>query len=206
MQETGGDANESAEVFGEHLFGERVSKLASVSAGVASVSFYRHIKCVLDDFVQAGGDEDAADSVIPHFDCRAFAVPSDNEALDAVRWRCAYDCIKNSQQRFAQMTLASSGNNHSEILHKVSAAGAVEIAEEKIGQRCADVDEGVKYGFLVKKATIFKEVVDRKTLKTAFAEQTGIVAKVMLAAFRDENSESQEEARELLMAKRWPIT
>jgi tRNA(His) guanylyltransferase len=92
----------------EHTFSGRVIKLVSITAGFASVRFAKHIR---DQLIQ-GQDADL-DLGTPHFDCRAFSVPDEDEVLAAIHWRCAFDCVRNSEGRFADALLGH------RVLHKL---------------------------------------------------------------------------------------
>ncbi|QDT14984.1 tRNA(His) guanylyltransferase Thg1 family protein [Alienimonas californiensis] len=67
------------------FFDGRVQKLASVLAGLATVSFNEQVAAVLPTFADR----------LPHFDARAWAVPTREDAADAFLWR-ERDATKNS--------------------------------------------------------------------------------------------------------------
>ena len=75
---------------GDHFFGGRVLKLASVLAGMATINF----ALSLPDRARVADKR-------PHFDCRVFSVPNREEASNALLWR-AQDAIKNSIQSVGQ--------------------------------------------------------------------------------------------------------
>lgn len=75
----------------EYPFGGRYQKLCSVLSGFASASFARMVLRLLP------GKADA----VPHFDARAWQVPTLAEALDVFYWR-EDDAVKNSVQMAAR--------------------------------------------------------------------------------------------------------
>lgn len=98
---------------GEIMFGGRVLKLASVLAGMASTKFA--LACPHRDRVR---------TLVPHFDCRVFGVPSRTEAANALLWR-SQDCRKNSIQMVAQSHFSHKS------LHKKSQREMLEMLEDK---------------------------------------------------------------------------
>ncbi len=72
-------------------FSGRFQKLESLLAGFCSAFFTKRLTEYLPEKAHA----------IPHFDCRAFVVPSIQEAYHAVLWR-QQDCTKNAISMAAQ--------------------------------------------------------------------------------------------------------
>jgi tRNA(His) guanylyltransferase len=166
-----------------HTFSARVEKLVSVTAGIASVRFNKHMERLIgvDDFGT------------PHFDCRAFSVPDEDEVLAAIHWRCAFDWIRNSKSRFAAEFLGYPA------LNGMSSQEAVELVESKFGKRWEDLEEHVKYGWLVKKG-VEKEGVDLRTGEVAITTRKEVVSRTVLDCVR----KGVSEGREWLMGKFWP--
>jgi len=79
---------------GTHMFGGRIQKIASIAAGYTSARFNHHLSTVPD--VPPGKVGTA------HFDCLIFSVPSTDELLNNVMWRCRTDCRRNSKFQFAR--------------------------------------------------------------------------------------------------------
>lgn len=75
------------------LFGGKLFKIQSVLAGMASARFA---------LLAARYWPERVAKMIPHFDCRAFAVPSRTEAVNALIWREA-DAMRNAIQAVAQL-------------------------------------------------------------------------------------------------------
>jgi tRNA(His) 5'-end guanylyltransferase len=72
-------------------FSGRFQKLESLLAGFCSAYFNKH----LDFYLPEKADQ------VPYFDCRAFVVPTVQEAYHAVLWR-QQDCTKNAVSMAAQ--------------------------------------------------------------------------------------------------------
>jgi tRNA(His) 5'-end guanylyltransferase len=97
---------------GVQSFNERIQKLSSLSASYCSVSFNRH----LSDRLQKQPEPKVKDSAYAklgtaHFDARFFAVPSVEEALNCLLWRCRNDAVRNSVTAFAR-TMYSTKQMH----------------------------------------------------------------------------------------------
>jgi tRNA(His) guanylyltransferase len=71
---------------GETLFGGKVQKLASVLAALATSAFCARAAEYWPDRVV---------NMLPHFDARAFSLPSKTEAVNAILWR-EQDATKNA--------------------------------------------------------------------------------------------------------------
>lgn len=98
-------------------FNGRVQKLSTLMSGYASVRFYHHLRCIVEDqeygahvSVFARGMEhplrDASDEkpfssktigamAAAHFDARLFQVPTLAEVVNCIYWRNAFDCVRN---------------------------------------------------------------------------------------------------------------
>lgn len=74
----------------EPLFGGKVHKMTSVLASYATAAFGQQL---IKHFSFGAGEDYASE--LPHFDCRAFQLPSKVEAANAFLWR-AMDARKNS--------------------------------------------------------------------------------------------------------------
>jgi tRNA(His) guanylyltransferase len=88
---------------GVQIFNDRVQKLCSVTAGYSSVHFNKH----LAEYLQSQPEpkiKDSADRVIgtAYFDARFFSVPSLDEALNCIIWRCRNDAVRNAVGAFAR--------------------------------------------------------------------------------------------------------
>lgn len=146
----------------EHHYNGRVQKLASLTAGFATMAFNRALLDVsIDLFVDAYDpdkstqDEDAylsnlsAKHAKAWFDARVYAVDSDIEAFNSVLWRIR-DAEKNSRSMFAQAYC-----KHKD-LQKMTGKEQVQFCKETTGNDYDLVDDRYKYGILVKKEKYIK--------------------------------------------------
>lgn len=131
--------------FGVGSFNDRVQKIVSLAAAFTSVRFNLHLTTAVAAFPEpAVRDSDVLGTA--HFDGRLFTVPSVEEALNCVLWRCRGDAIRNSVSAFAR-TLFSTKE-----LHKKSTATMVEMIEKQKGVDFSDaVPSWAAEGTLVKK-------------------------------------------------------
>lgn len=96
---------------GVGAFGERVQKLSSLAASYTSVNFVKHLITAVDaqpEPVLKGGRDVL---LTAHFDARIFAVPSIEEALNNLLWRCRNDAVRNAVSSFAR-TMYSTKDMH----------------------------------------------------------------------------------------------
>ncbi|KAI2465791.1 glycoside hydrolase family 55 protein [Annulohypoxylon bovei var. microspora] len=102
---------------GVQLFDERVQKLASLAASYCSVRFNSHLAAALDlPLLEASGGDGVLGSA--HFDARFFTVPTAEEALNCLLWRCRGDAVKSSASAFAR-TLLGQGEVHGKTTAEV---------------------------------------------------------------------------------------
>lgn len=85
---------------GVHSFNQRVQKLGSLSASYCSVRFNLHLTASLSEIPEPKVDEKVLGTA--HFDARLFAVPSVEEALNCLIWRCRNDAVRNAISSFAR--------------------------------------------------------------------------------------------------------
>jgi tRNA(His) guanylyltransferase len=85
---------------GIRSFNDRVQKIASLAAGFTSARFNMHI-CAA---VVATSDPRVKEGILgtAYFDARLFTVPTAEEALNCVLWRCRGDAVRNSVGAFAR--------------------------------------------------------------------------------------------------------
>jgi tRNA(His) guanylyltransferase len=87
---------------GVGAFNERVQKLGSLAASYCSVHFVKHLMTCLEQNPEPdvkGGREVLWTA---HFDARLFVVPSLEEALSNLVWRCRNDAVRNAVNSFAR--------------------------------------------------------------------------------------------------------
>ncbi|KAF1945347.1 Thg1-domain-containing protein [Clathrospora elynae] len=98
---------------GVQSFNERVQKLASLGASYCSVRFNKHLAGCLERMpeppLKGMGEVEVLGTA--YFDARFFAVPSIEEALNNLLWRCRTDAVRNAVSAFAR-TMYSTKEMH----------------------------------------------------------------------------------------------
>ncbi|KAI2602336.1 glycoside hydrolase family 55 protein [Hypoxylon sp. NC1633] len=93
---------------GVQLFNERVQKLVSLAASYCSVRFNAHLASALASSTGNGPNVGDVQLRMAHFDARFFAVPSGEEALNCLLWRCRGDAVRNSVNSLARTLFSQS--------------------------------------------------------------------------------------------------
>ena len=125
---------------GSTMFDGRVQKLTSVLASLASTKFLMEM---LDKFP----NKINADGRLPHFDARAFVLPSKIEAANCILWR-VNDAVKNSIQMLAQSEFS-----HKELLGKNTNELQNKLFVEK-GINWNDLPRSLKQGDFIRKERV----------------------------------------------------
>lgn len=138
------------------FFGNRLCKLQSIIAAMATSKFnqlallntLKDLPCSKEDAVQIIND-----ALLYEFDCKAWAVPNENDAFAAILYR-QNDCIRNSKEAVAQYFFS-----HND-LHKRTTDEQIAMVKDKYGiDWNADYNDGEKYGrFIIKYGLEFPEV------------------------------------------------
>ena len=118
---------------GVQSFNERVQKLSSLAASYCSVRFNKH----LADFLESNPEPRVKPVTYEklgtaHFDARFFAVPSVEEALNCLLWRCRNDAVRNSVNGFARTmytTAQMHGKKTAELLEMMEKEKGVKFEE-----------------------------------------------------------------------------
>jgi tRNA(His) 5'-end guanylyltransferase len=146
-------------------FNERVQKLSSLAASYCSVRFNTHLAAFLAANPEPRVKESAFERLgTAHFDARFFAVPSVEEALNCILWRCRNDAVRNSVNAFARTMYSTNemhGKTSKELLEMMRIEKDVEF--EKAVPRWA------VEGCLLKREQVEHEGVN---LKTGAVEKT----------------------------------
>jgi len=167
----------------------RVDKVASVFASTATLRFNMNL---LKEFENLSSNTTEEYQEMLHsklfkavFDGRAFGVPDDIEAFNAVLWRMR-DAEKNSKSMFCQRWVG-----HKKTLN-MNGDEKVILCKKETGQDWNDQRDGYKYGFLIKKQ-LFKISVDNKYLKYgdehSSSERTRIIIIEQKINFSEKNVE-----------------
>jgi len=125
------------------IFGGRVDKIASLAAAFATQKFNKEL-------FRSGKYPDKVFKA--SFDGRVFGVDSEEEAFNTVLWRIR-DAEKNSRSIFA-----STFCSHKDLLNKTGEE-KIKFCLKNTGKNWNDLEDGYKYGFLVKKELFKKEVI-----------------------------------------------
>lgn len=132
---------------GEFLFNGKKYKILSNLAAMATSKFVIDANKYWPDHVE---------KMVPSFDCRAFNVESDIEAMNHVLWRYK-DCVRNSISM-----VAHSNFSHTE-LHKKSTTEKLSMLRLRKNVEWEDYSNECKYGiFVYRKPT--EVVLDEKEL------------------------------------------
>jgi len=131
-----------------HLdFDGKVQKIATLSAGLASVCFYKHLKSEPFDTELT----DHIERTKPYFDSRIFNVPSNIELVNNVLWRASWDFRRNSISTLAQAHFSP------KQLHGKNTKQQMEMMQEK-GISWDAQPDWYKFGVFAKREKYIKEV------------------------------------------------
>ncbi|UPX15198.1 uncharacterized protein EKO05_0005655 [Ascochyta rabiei] len=147
---------------GVQAFNERIQKLSSLAASYCSVRFNAHLAA----FLTASPEPKVKDSAFgrlgtAHFDARFFAVPSVEESLNCIMWRCRNDAVRNSVGAFAR-TVYSTREMHGKKTQELVEAMRNEkgiVFEEAVPRWAIE-------GCLLKREQVEHEGVNLKTGET----------------------------------------
>ncbi|KAI5460681.1 tRNAHis guanylyltransferase-domain-containing protein [Mariannaea sp. PMI_226] len=173
-------------------FSDRVMKIATLAAGFCSVHFYTHLMKALEETPEPMV-KDFASLPLPHFDGRLFNVPSVEECLNNIIWRCRGDAIRNSISAFAR------GLFSAKQLHGKNKNEMVEMAKQEKGIIFREsVPPWAPEGSIVKKKLVKTGGVDAKTGKA--------VTVVRMTTHCDDRGMTNfsEENLALVRDKYWP--
>ena len=180
------------------LYSGRVDKIASVFASKATLIFNRTL---IEELNRLKVTEDSKSPLVKRevdeyiemiesklftaiFDGRAFGVPNDVEAFNALLFRMR-DAEKNSKSMFTQVH-----SSHKETLN-MNGDEKVKYCLETTGKDWNDLRGGYKYGFLIKKEA-YEVQVDKVRFPKS-QEDTAIRSRLIVIeekfGFSDENVE-----------------
>jgi tRNA(His) guanylyltransferase len=144
---------------GVQSFNERIQKLSSLAASYCSVRFNSHLTTFMAANPEPRVKPLAYDKLgTAHFDARLFPVPSIEETLNCLLWRCRGDAIRNSINAFAR-TLYSDKQ-----LHKKTTMEVREMMEKERGVIFEDaVPKWAAEGSLMKREQFQHEGINMKS-------------------------------------------
>ncbi|PSN73586.1 hypothetical protein BS50DRAFT_483429 [Corynespora cassiicola Philippines] len=144
---------------GVQSFNDRVQKLGSLAASYCTVRFNAHLTAFLAASPEPRVKESAYQKLgTACFDARFFAVPSLEEALNCLLWRCRGDAMRNSVSAFAR-TMFGDGE-----MHGRSTKQLLEMMEREKGVKFEEaVPKWALEGSLVKRERFEHDGVNGKT-------------------------------------------
>jgi tRNA(His) guanylyltransferase len=176
---------------GVGAFNERAQKLCSLAASYCSVQFVKSLMAALE----TQPEPEVKDREVlwtAHFDARIFAVPSVEEALNNLIWRCRNDAVRNAVSSFARKIYST------KEMHGLKAFELMEKMKEEKGIVFEDaVPKWSIEGCLVKREQFEHEGLNIKT---------GVMEKTMRTRTRVEERGVREFSMEnlkLVTEKYW---
>lgn len=144
---------------GVQSFNERVQKLSSLAASLCSVRFNHHLTAALHAQPEPPVKPTAYDKLgTAYFDARFFTVPSIEEALNCLLWRCRNDAVRNSVSAFARTMYTS------KQMHGKRTGELLDMMEQEKGVKYEDaVPKWAIEGSLMKREQFEHEGVNLKT-------------------------------------------
>jgi tRNA(His) 5'-end guanylyltransferase len=130
----------------DSFFSYRLCKIQSIMAALMTSKFNQlYMKYVIDrSFIYTFNDNELFE-----FDCKAWDVPTYNDAFAWIKYR-QNDCIRNSKQQAAQTYLS-----HNELVNK-NTDEQIQMLKDQKGIDWNDYPDGQKFGRLIYKDTIEK--------------------------------------------------
>lgn len=170
-----------------------MQKLASLAASYCSVAFNRHLSAALADQPEPAVKPAAYDRLgTATFDARFFAVPSVQEALNCLLWRCRNDAVRNAVNGFAR-TMYSTKEMHGKRTGELKDM----MEKEKNVKFEEAVPRWAVEGCLLKREQVKHEGVNLKTGETEVTMRTRV--RVEERGVR----EFSEEGLKLVTEKYW---
>ena len=131
-------------------FGYRLCKMQSIFAAMAAAKFNQLVTVdllnekegIYDDTTLGSVSKDVAEMNLAAFDCKAWSVPSYNDAFGWFLYR-QHDCTRNSKQQAAQTYLS-----HKQLLNLSADEQIAKLAKEK-GVDWNQYTNGEKYGRII---------------------------------------------------------
>jgi tRNA(His) guanylyltransferase len=168
---------------GVQSFNDRVQKLSSLAASYCSVHFNKHLSTCLQNQPEPAVKASAFEALgTAHFDARFFAVPSLEEALNCLLWRCRNDAVRNAVSAFARTMYTT------KQMHGKRTVDLVEMMKREKDVMFEDaVPKWAIEGCLMKREQFEHEGVNLKTGQTEKTMRTRV--RVQERGIRDFNDE-----------------
>jgi len=172
-------------------FDAKVQKITTLSAGFASVCFYKALKNEKFEAEEQSLVEHI-ERTKPHFDARVFNVPSNVELVNNLLWRASWDFRRNSISTLAQAHFSS------KQLHGKNTKVQMEMLNDK-GIHWESQPDWYKWGVFAKKEKYLKES-DVKGEKV-----TSVRTRITVKSF--EMARKYEKKQEdWIVSKYWPLS
>lgn len=144
---------------GVQSFNDRIQKLVSLAASYCSVRFNVHLSALLAETPEPKVKESAYEKLgTAHFDGRFFCVPSVEETLNCLLWRCRGDAVRNSVNAFARTMYST------KQMHKKTTEELLDMMEKEKGVIFKEsVPKWAVEGSLMKREQFEHEGVNLKT-------------------------------------------
>jgi len=162
------------------IFNGKVSKITTLSASFASVAFDRALR---DQHYDPVEDKDLIERLqksVPHFDSRVFNLPTEQEVLNNLVWRCHYDCVRNSVSGLASTYLTPRQS------HKLNKNQLLQVLRDSHNVDWDAQPSHFKYGSLLKREKFPMEATDHKG-NAVTAMRTRVVQRSFDILFSEEN-------------------
>jgi tRNA(His) guanylyltransferase len=149
---------------GVGAFNDRVQKIASLAAAYTSVRFNLHLNAAVAKCPEPAVKNGEKILGNAYFDGRLFTVPTVEEALNCVLWRCRGDAIRNSVGAFARTMFTT------KELHLKNTSEVLDMMKNEKGVVFKDaVPSWAQEGSIVKKEQYEHE---GRNMKTGEIEKT----------------------------------
>jgi len=161
------------------MFSGKVQKIVSLAAGYASARFNSHMAKQTFDPATEGRLIQHVETSTPHFDARIFQVPTNDELLNNVMWRCHFDYRRNSISGLARCHFST------KQLHKLNSPQLLEMLASK-GVSWEGMPDAYKYGTFLKKERYEIEAVNDKGEKV-IAFRRRVITRSFDIVYTEEN-------------------
>ncbi|KAF2224633.1 tRNAHis guanylyltransferase-domain-containing protein [Elsinoe ampelina] len=155
---------------GTQSYKERVQKLASLASSYCSVRFNSHLASCLSSNPEPRPAETALGRIgTAHFDARFYTVPTVEEALNCLLWRCRHDAVRNSVGAFARTlytTRELHGKSTQEVLNMLRTEKGL-VFEDSVPRWAVE-------GCLLKRQQVEQECINHKTGAKEISTRTAI--------------------------------
>lgn len=171
--------------FQTNLFSGRIQKISSVFASKVTLEFYIKMIQSLPQYEQNKNYNLIKNNIEKGvtFDARVFNLPNEQEALEYILWRSAFDCVRNSKNLLATCYYTQD---------EVNGIKTLDITDKLLKEKGVDWNKYpdiFKYGTFIKKVKYFKKGLNPKTNETVNVERTKLEEISKLLSDKTEDKE-----------------